>query len=107
MIDDFPTTTITLKVGEQEKLRCKSSGEPDAETIWFKGNERINFDSNNKYIQTNDKQDLIFVNPQTGESDPTGKYTCHVKNKYGTTELGYFLSVSLACEFFFFFFFTF
>lgn len=84
-------------MGEDHKLSCRSSIDPDAETIWFKGTQRIYFDGND-HLKTNSQHDLIFINPQVGENDPTGKYTCHVKNQFGTTELGYFLTVSLACE---------
>ena len=78
----------------------------DAETIWFRGAglaaKQIDFSKEDKSkVITNKNQDLIFLNPQPEplDLDPSGFYTCHVKNQYGTVELGYDLKVSLACKY--------
>lgn len=78
-------------------MRCRSSIEPDSETIWFRGKEEIDF-SKEEHIRTNSFGDLIFVNPQPGDNDPTGEYTCSLKNQFGVTKLGYMLQVGLSCE---------
>lgn len=106
-IDTFPPNDITLFKGKDHTLTCKDSNELDAETIWFRGAgiaaERIDFSKEDKTkIITNKNQDLIFLNPQPEPAgrNPSGFYTCHVKNDIGTKELGYDLKVSLACKFF-------
>ena len=71
--------------------------ERDTETIWFRGTEEIDF-SKEKFLRTNSLGDITFINPQPGDNDPSGSYTCHLKNQFGTTELGYMLQVALACK---------
>lgn len=106
-IDEFPDNDITLFTGKNHTMKCKDTNELDAETIWFRGAglaaEPIDFSKEDKtQIITNENQDLIFLNPQPEPADmnPSGFYTCHVKNQYGTKELGYDLKVSLACKYF-------
>ena len=82
-------------------MKCKDTNEPKAETIWYKGQgsakQKIIFGTDD-HVQTNDNQDLIFINPQPEENNPTGYYSCKVKNQYGEKELGYDLKVTLACK---------
>jgi hypothetical protein len=74
-------TPTVAKEGEEFKLSCKVSGEPQPTVTWLKNDKEITFDKRVKSSFDGQQSSLTLTNLSP---DDSGKYKCVVKNDLGS-----------------------
>ncbi|XP_074905359.1 myomesin-2 isoform X1 [Buteo buteo] len=72
---------VTIMDGKTLNLTCTVFGNPDPEVIWFK-NDKV-FELNEHYVFSLEQGKYASLTIKGVTSEDSGKYSIHVKNKYG------------------------
>uniref|UniRef100_A0A8C3MZZ5 Uncharacterized protein n=1 Tax=Geospiza parvula TaxID=87175 RepID=A0A8C3MZZ5_GEOPR len=72
---------VTIMDGKTLNLTCTVFGNPDPEVVWFKNDKAFEIDEHYAYSLEQGKYASLTIKGVTSED--SGKYSIHVKNKYG------------------------
>uniref|UniRef100_A0A663EBA5 Myomesin 2 n=1 Tax=Aquila chrysaetos chrysaetos TaxID=223781 RepID=A0A663EBA5_AQUCH len=72
---------VTIMDGKTLNLTCTVFGNPDPEVVWFK-NDKV-FELNEHYVFSLEQGKYASLTIKGVTSEDSGKYSIHVKNKYG------------------------
>ncbi|NWR17103.1 MPSF protein, partial [Emberiza fucata] len=72
---------VTIMDGKTLNLTCTVFGNPDPEVVWFKNDKAFEIDEHYSYSLEQGKYASLTIKGVTSED--SGKYSIHVKNKYG------------------------
>ncbi|NWZ44611.1 MPSF protein, partial [Brachypodius atriceps] len=72
---------VTIMDGKTLNLTCTVFGNPDPEVIWFKNDKAFEIDEHYAFSLEQGKYASLTIKGVTSED--SGKYSIHVKNKYG------------------------
>uniref|UniRef100_A0A8C4U579 Myomesin 2 n=1 Tax=Falco tinnunculus TaxID=100819 RepID=A0A8C4U579_FALTI len=72
---------VTIMDGKTLNLTCTVFGNPDPEVVWFKNDKA--FECNEHYVFSLEQGKYASLTIKGVSSEDSGKYSIHVKNKYG------------------------
>uniref|UniRef100_A0A8C8AX24 Myomesin 2 n=1 Tax=Otus sunia TaxID=257818 RepID=A0A8C8AX24_9STRI len=72
---------VTIMDGKTLNLTCTVFGNPDPEVVWFKNDKMFEF--NEHYVFSLEQGKYASLTIKGVTSEDSGKYSIHVKNKYG------------------------
>ncbi|KAJ7422574.1 M-protein, striated muscle [Pitangus sulphuratus] len=72
---------VTIMDGKTLNLTCTVFGNPDPEVVWFKNDKAFEIDEHYSFSLQQGKYASLTIKGVTSED--SGKYSIHVKNKYG------------------------
>uniref|UniRef100_A0A8D2QLS2 Myomesin 2 n=1 Tax=Zosterops lateralis melanops TaxID=1220523 RepID=A0A8D2QLS2_ZOSLA len=82
---------VTIMDGKTLNLTCTVFGNPDPEVVWFKNDKAFEIDEHYAFSLEQGKYASLTIKGVTSED--SGKYSIHVKNKYGGETVDVTLSV--------------
>ncbi|KFO97846.1 M-protein, striated muscle, partial [Calypte anna] len=82
---------VTIMDGKTLNLTCTVFGNPDPEVVWFKNDSM--FESNERYSFSLEHGKHASLTIKGVTSEDSGKYSIHVKNKYGGETVDVTISV--------------
>ncbi|XP_037382641.1 myomesin-2 [Talpa occidentalis] len=82
---------VTIMEGKTLNLTCTVCGSPDPEVLWFKNDQDIELSEHFAMKVEQAKHASLTISGVTAED--SGKYTIHVKNKYGGEKIDVTVSV--------------